>query len=308
MLDTVNALVPVFMVILTGVLLHVSGLIGTDHWRGIENLTYYVLFPATIIMTMATADLSALPVLSIGGALAGGVLAMTVLLLILRPVLEKAAIVDGPAFTSLFQGSARWNSFVAISIAGSLFGAKGVAVTAIAIAAMVPLLNTLSMTLLARYARGGTVSARRQVQLLVSNPFIWSTCIGILIAVFRIPLPKFLMVYGDIVGKGANVTGLLLVGAGLDLSRLMRPRAATWMAIALKLALMPLIVFTLARTFGVSGLQLTVTMLCASVPTASGSYVLAKQNGGDHELMAEILTIQTLFAIATMPLVILAVG
>ncbi len=308
MIDTLNALIPVFMVIVTGVLLLMSGIIPAEHWRGIEDLTYYVMFPATIIMTMATADLSSLPVLGIGGALAGGVLTMTALLLLLRPLLAQNGVTDGPAFTSLFQGAARWNSFVAISIAGSLFGAKGVAVTAIAVAAMVPLLNTLAMTLLARYASGGTVSVKRQLQLLVSNPFIWSTTIGITLAVLHLPLPKILLVYGDIVGKGANVTGLLLVGAGLDLSRLMKPRLATWLAIVLKLAVMPLIVFTLARFFGISGLQLTVTMLCAAVPTASGSYVLAKQNGGDYELMAEILTIQTLFAMVSMPLVLLLVG
>jgi predicted permease len=38
------------------------------------------------------------------------------------------------------------------------------------------------------------------------------------------------------------------------------------------------------------------------VPTASASYVLARQLGGNAPLMAEILTLQTLLALATMPL------
>ncbi|MBT3809254.1 MAG: AEC family transporter, partial [Rhodospirillaceae bacterium] len=36
-------------------------------------------------------------------------------------------------------------------------------------------------------------------------------------------------------------------------------------------------------------------------PTAITSYVLARQMGGDHELMAGILTTQTLLAVFTVP-------
>jgi predicted permease len=59
---------------------------------------------------------------------------------------------------------------------------------------------------------------------------------------------------------------------------------------------------TLARLFGVSGLDLEVTIVAASVPTASGAYALAKLMGGNAPLMAEIITIQTLASLVTMPL------
>ena len=44
------------------------------------------------------------------------------------------------------------------------------------------------------------------------------------------------------------------------------------------------------------------TVLCTAVPTASGSYMLARQMGGVRPLMAEILTVQTLLAMLTLPL------
>ena len=59
---------------------------------------------------------------------------------------------------------------------------------------------------------------------------------------------------------------------------------------------------TLARLFGVGGLDLEVTIIAASVPTASGADALAKLMGGDAALMAEIITIQTLASLATIPL------
>ena len=41
------------------------------------------------------------------------------------------------------------------------------------------------------------------------------------------------------------------------------------------------------------------------MPSASASYVLARQLGGNARLMAEILTLQTLLAMVSMPLMML---
>jgi predicted permease len=54
----------------------------------------------------------------------------------------------------------------------------------------------------------------------------------------------------------------------------------------------------------VSGDDMSVTVIAASVPSASAAYVLARQMGGNAPLMAEILTLQTLLALISMPLMI----
>ena len=64
----------------------------------------------------------------------------------------------------------------------------------------------------------------------------------------------------------------------------------------------------LALLFGLSGINLAVVAISASVPAASNSYILAKQLGGDARLMAQILTLQTIVAAATMPLIIALVA
>ena len=43
---------------------------------------------------------------------------------------------------------------------------------------------------------------------------------------------------------------------------------------------------------------------CTAVPAASNSYILARQLGGDAPLMAQILTVETMLAAATMPVAI----
>src|SRR5436190_13257360 len=118
MIAVVAALLPVFLLIITGFLLR-RFLIGEDaHWVGLERLLYYVMFPALLLESLSRADLSKVPVLAVGGTLLSAVLLMTALCLALRPVLKRRLGTDDPAFTSLFQGATRWQTFVALAVAG----------------------------------------------------------------------------------------------------------------------------------------------------------------------------------------------
>jgi predicted permease len=46
-------------------------------------------------------------------------------------------------------------------------------------------------------------------------------------------------------------------------------------------------------------------MVFAAVPTATSAYILARQMGGDAELMAAIITAQTLLSMLTLPVVLM---
>jgi hypothetical protein len=173
---------------------------------------------------------------------------------------------------------------------------------AVAIAAMVPLLNVLALYVFVRFAGGPRQSPRQILRTFVTNPFIWSCAVGLLLNPVGQWLPAPVLGYVDIVGRAALAAGLLVVGAGLDLKSLSRPGPPHFLAIVLKLVALPVIAVLIARFLGVDGPDLAVAVIASSVPTASASYVLARQLGGNAPLMAEILTIQTLLALATMPL------
>lgn len=295
------SLIPVFLIIATGWLCRITEFVDEKQWAGLERATYVIFFPALIIDTLARADLSSVPVGQVGGALIAAVLLISGLLLILRPALAKLLGMDGPSFTSLFQGATRWNTFVAIAVAGSLFGQRGVALMAVAIAAMVPLLNVLALYVLVRFAGGPPQSVRQIVRTFVTNPFIWSCAVGLVLNLLVPPLPGPVLSFVDLMGRAALAAGLLVVGAGLDIRRLARPGPVHFLSVALKLVLLPLAAVLIARALGVSGSDIAIAVVAASVPTASASYVLARQLGGNAPLMAEILTLQTLLAMVTMP-------
>lgn len=299
-----TSLIAVFLVIATGWVLKARGFVSPAHWLGVERLTYLVLFPAVVIHTLAVADLGRLPVLAMGLSLVLAILIVAGMLLAFRPLLLRAGI-DGPAFTSIFQGSIRWNSFIALALAAGLQGRDGTTLMAIAVAAMIPLLNVLCVLVLARYANGRPMTAAATARSIVLNPFIWSSAVGLLLNQLQWMLPTAITTYLDVMGRAALGVGLLAVGAGLDLRSLTRPRLAHFIAIGVKLVVMPLLAWTIARHLGLSGPALTMTVVAASVPTATAAYFLARDLGGDAPLMAEITTLQTLLALVTLPVAVL---
>ena len=302
------SLIPTFLLIATGWLCRTTGFVDDRQWAGLERTTYTIFFPALIIDTLSRANLRDVPVAGVGGALIAGILIVAIITLSLRKVLSRGGRVDGPSFTSIFQGATRWNTFIALSVAGSLFGQRGVALIAVAIAAMVPLLNLLAFYVFIRFAGQPRQSPYEILRSFASNPFIWSCAIGLILNFLVPPLPQPLALYVELMGRAALAAGLLVVGAGLDIRRLARPGLPHVISGVLKLLILPLIVVSVARMAGVSGNDLVVAIIASSVPCASAAFVLARQMGGNAPLMAEILTLQTLVAMGSMPLLIVLLG
>jgi predicted permease len=98
--------------------------------------------------------------------------------------------------------------------------------------------------------------------------------------------------------------GLLCVGAGLDLGRLGRNPPALVATNMLKLVVMPVATWGFCRLFGVEGVTAAAAVLFTAAPISASSYVLARQLGGDAPLMAGLITITTVLAAVTMPLVL----
>jgi malonate transporter and related proteins len=303
-----GALFPIFLLIILGLALRHWFIAEDAHWVGLEKLLYYVMFPALLVRTMARADLANVPVVAVGGTLFASVLLMAGICFLLRPLLARQFGLDGPAFTSLFQGATRWQTFVVLAVVGNLFGDLGLALASVAMVAMIPLLTVLCVWVLVHYASPGKPHWRDSLLAMVQNPFIWACVIGLALNPIASAIPRPLDVFIDALGRSSLALGLLIVGAGLRPRELVHLRAVTLIACALKLIVMPAIAIALARAAELSGANLTVVACCASVPAASNAYILARQMGGDAPLMAQILTVETVLAIVTMPIAIALVA
>lgn len=303
MATVIGALVPVFLIILLGVLLKRFRVFEEAAWRGFENLCYFVLFPVLLVKTLASAELGAVEVLGFSGALLFAIGMMSLLLLLFYPLLHHRFGVSAAAFSSLFQGATRWHGFIALSIVGLLYGAEGVTWMAITMAVIIPPLNIINVSVLARC--GTAESNFRDVLLkLLRNPFIIACAIGAFLNLAQIGLPGSLHAMLDILGGGALGLGLLTVGAGLNIHLVLKKRMLVGFGALVRLLGMPGLMFLGCWLFGIEGVARTVAVIAGAVPTAASSFILTRQMGGDAPLMANLITVQVLLAVVTLPMMI----
>ncbi|TDO06712.1 AEC family transporter [Halomonas ventosae] len=293
-----NALGPLFLLILLGAGLGWWRQPGGDFWPRLERLIYFLLFPAMLVSTLATADVSQVPVARLALALLGAIGLFSLLLWALRTRLR----LDPPAFTSAFQGALRFNTYVGVAGAAALHGSAGATVAAVAVALMVPVVNVLCVASFIAAGTLGTASLSRSLAALSRNPLILACLAGIALNLSGIGLPGWSQPCLELLGRAALPLGLVAVGVALRPAALLRLDRGVWAANLVKLGLMPALVLALALLLGLDPVTRDVALLFAALPTATSAYILARQLGGDAELMAALITGQTLLAMLTLPL------
>lgn len=304
MIATLGALAPVALVIALGWGLRRARFPGDAFWAPAERLTYYVLFPALLVNNLAGAPLAALPVAPMALAVAGAILAGAAAMMVLKPRLG----VDGPGFTSLFQGAIRQNSYAGVAAAAALYGQAGVTLAAVVLATFIPLVNLLSVGVLGRYAGATPAGWREAGRSIARNPLILACLGGAALNALGIGVPLGLGTVLDILGRAALAFGLLSVGAGLSFAGLRRARRGIAATCAVKLIGVPLVAALACALLGLEGVSAGVVILFAALPTASSSYILARLMGGDAPLMAQVVAATTVGAAITMPVALAVLG
>ena len=293
-----GALGPIFALILLGLGLRLIGFPGDGFWPAAERLTYFLLFPALLVHRLALARLGDYAVESVAVVIVALLLTMTALTYLLRPWLK----VDGPAFTSVYQGTIRFNTYVGLAVVLAVFHAEGVTVAALIMAIMIPLINVLCVLALSTHA-GGSFTVGGIARRLITNPLILACLSGISLNVSGIGLPWGSAEVLDILARAALPLGLLAVGAGLRLDGLSRPGLLATTS-GLKLLVLPMVMALLCFIVQPGRLETAVLMTFAALPGASAAYILARQMGGDASLMAAIITVETALALVTLPAVL----
>ena len=285
-------LLPDFALILFGFVLNRITNWGRDFWGGLEKLVYFVLFPALLFISIAKQKLDfevAAPALQTA--------VITVLVGIALAYVAKWFIkADHITYASSFQTAFRFNSYVGLAIAGRLHGEAGIAAFGIVIGIVVPLCNIVSVWMLAKHADSSVLKE------LVQNPLIIATVGGVLYSLSGLPLPEIMQMLIARMGAASLACGLLAVGAALTLADVGKNATLIGYNTAVKLLAMPLVAVLLAKHFEMSGVYFDMVVLFSALPTATSAYILAIRMGGNGPVVAQGVTVSTLFGMLSIPI------
>jgi predicted permease len=284
-------ILPNFVLILVGLALARRFDYGRDFWSGLEKLVYDVLFPPLLFRSLAVAKID----LAQTGWAVGAACAFTVagfaLSLLAKPLFHP----EHKLFATTSQCGYRFNTYIGLAIAGSLFGTEGVALAALLLGVMIPLANFGAVAVLASQSERGFLVE------LVQHPLVVSSVAGFAWNFAGLPLPGFADQTLSLLAQTALPAGLLSVGAAMKLEAGQGPVAAHAWWLLVKLAMVPAIAWGLALALGIGGVEAKVLVLCAALPTATNAYILAVRMTGDGRAVATQITAGTILSMATIP-------
>lgn len=295
-----ESILPVFLLIVAGNLMRRTPFLSAEGWLGLERISYWVLYPALLFVTVLRADFGGVKLDAVLATLLAAIAIMAAVVLASWPLWRRSGGATRGEFSSMFQTAIRWNGFIALAVAQKIFPPAGAAVVALAMAVIIIPLNVMAVAVVSRFGVGPT-RWTAVARATLTNPIIVSVAAGI--ALRFLPFGLYAPLDGTInlVANAALGVGLISLGAGLRPRDMLSLRPAIWFPVVLKLAVVPTLLFGLAYWLGVRGPELVYLVLCGAVPTAMNGYMLARQLGGDPEFYAAVATLQTALAVLTMP-------
>ena len=288
---------PLFALIMGGYALRRTGFPNDGFWPGAERLNYFILFPALLFKSLATAPLHnpALPRVALCVALVLG--SAWVALLILRRLFDWRP----ERFGVFVQATLRFNTYIGLATVGSVFGRDGLTLVALLLAITVPAVNILSVY---AFTSGGSVSLRSSLLTLLKNPLILACLAGVMANLAGMQLLVGTDNFLALLAAASLPLGLLCVGAALQPHNLRGEKTALLCSSVGRLMLVPAITYLFVSLLKLPGMESGILVLFFSLPSAPTACVLARQLKGDAELMAGVITWQTLLSALTLPMVL----
>ncbi len=304
MLASLVAIAPVFAMIVLGYALRRGGIPSIEFWNLNDRLVYWVLMPALFFRQISTTDLGAEPVGPFATALCAGFFAATAF----GFLSARAAGVTPEVASSVVQGAARFNTFVALAIAEALHGDAGLQMAVLAAALLVPVVNVtivLAMTAMLRRGQGNLVAGT--LKGLARNPLILSIAAGLTANALGLGGLPVIDETAALLGAAALPIMLLCVGANLRVRGMRAAALPLVLAGAGKLVVFPAVLALSLVLLPPGQLAAEVALIFGALPTGVAAYTLARAMGGDAPLVAAMITVQTALAFLTIPLT-LALG
>ncbi|WP_348720940.1 AEC family transporter [uncultured Candidatus Puniceispirillum sp.] len=300
----ISTILSVLLLVVVGHLIKMRAFVPVSFWDALSKICYWILFPGLLFNLTSTASLSAEFILPFCLTL---LIAATVMV-IYGFLAGRLIGASGPATSSLIQAGLRHNGFLMLAFVQGAFGVAALEIGAIAVAVLVPISNIFAVIIifLLREGEQDAHLGRAIMAELARNPLMGAIILGGIVNLLSIPVPDFITGAANILGSAALPMLLLCVGASIRISALRAHSAALVLAVLAKLLVLPVIMMLVGLALGLDKDVLLVLVVLAVAPTATSSFTLAQELGGDAPLMAEIITVQTLVAAIGIPIWVLA--
>lgn len=312
MLSILSTLVPVFGIILFGILVDRMGFLPQETPACLNQFVYWIGLPLLLFQ-----QLSRMQPGQVSGALVWGLLLgffATYFLAYLyfsggfRKKQDEGAVLS---LLSSFPNAA----FMGLPIVVLLLPGNSEAAIVASLGAVLPsatMLFTDSKLECGRHTGESRRQALRSVfRSLYRNPLLIYSSLGAAVSLFQLPVPRAILSMTGMLGSTSAPCALFCMG--MILSRQMtssRGFTKGWLSRQLpmhlfKLAVQPLIMFGVLHLFGIRGVAVGVATIMAAMPTAIAAYIIAEKYQIATEDSSLGIVVDTAASAVTIPAIII---
>ena len=300
---SLNATVPVFLLMVLGFVLRKTGLIDDGFAAKMNRFVFLVPLPVLVFEDLATVDFSR--VWNAGFVLfCFAATLVSIALAAAVSFLWKDKSIRGEFIQASYRSSA---AILGIAFIQNIYGDAGMA--PLMIIGSVPLYNIMAVVVLSffqpehgepEHGKPDRAVWKKTALGIVTNPIILGIAAGLVWSALRMPMPHILEKLVSDVGSTATPLGLMAMGATFDGKKALGRAKPAVTASAMKLVLFAALFLPAAVWLGFRREELVALLVMLSSATTVSCYVMARNMGHEGVLTSSVVMLTTLFSAFTM--------
>lgn len=296
---SLNATVPVFLMMVLGYILRRLHLLNEDFASQMNKFVFLVPLPCLLFSQLATVDFAS--AWDTGFVLfCFGSTAVCIFIAFLLSLFIREKNLRGEFIQSSYRSSA---ALLGMALIQNIYGDAGFA--PLMIIGSVPLYNIMAVIVLSVFSPQNHAKKPDRALILktlrgiITNPIIIGILLGLIWSLLRLPLPNMISKTVTSVGNIATPMGLMAMGATIDFKKVLGHIRPTVAAAFLKLIGFAALVLPIAILIGFRDSHLVAILIMLSSATTVTSFVMAKSMGHEGSLSSGTVMLTTVLSAFT---------
>lgn len=296
---SLNATIPVFLVMVMGYLLKIFHVVDESFVKTLNSFNYKITLPVLLFTDIAESDFYS--VWDTKYVLYCFLVTLTAIIVIwiLAGIFYKNKALLGEFIQASYRSSA---AVLGIAFIQNIYGNSGMA--PLMIIGSVPLYNVAAVLVLSFTGPSShgldKASLKASFKGIVTNPIIIGILLGMLVSVCRISFPTMVSKTLGNISVLATPLALIGLGAGFEGRKALKQLAPTAVATLLKLAVLPAVFVPLAVAMGFRTEKLVAILIMLGSPTTVSCYIMAKNMGHEGTLTSSTVVATTFLSSVTL--------
>lgn len=294
---SINATLPIFLMIILGKILHKIHIIDDRFTKAADKYVFMVALPALVFNDLTENDIR--DGFDGGYVLFCFLVTLFVILAIwgLTEIFMKNDSEKGAFIQAAYRSSA---AILGLAFIDNMYNGAGMA--PLMIIGAVPLFNIFAVVILTLKGDNGGQgpNMKTTIRNVFKNPILLAILISLPFAFLGLHFPTFINKAVSSVGGTATPLALISIGASFEGRKAIKKIKPTITASLIKLAFLPALFLPLAIFLGYRNQELMAVLIMLGSPSTVSCYIMAKNTGNDHVLTSSIIVLTTLLSSVTL--------